>query len=38
VYQLRAHLQGRGLAPPPLPELKVPPELDPKHGQAEAEE
>ena len=38
VYQLRAHLQGRGMAPPPLPELKVPPELDPKHGQPEAEE
>jgi flagellar biosynthetic protein FlhB len=29
VYQLRAHLQGRGAMPPPLPELKVPPELDP---------
>jgi flagellar biosynthetic protein FlhB len=38
VYQLRAHLQGRGMAPPPLPELRVPPELDPKHGQPEAEE
>jgi flagellar biosynthesis protein FlhB len=31
VYQLRAHLQGRGAPPPPLPELKVPPELDPLH-------
>jgi flagellar biosynthetic protein FlhB len=31
VYQLRAHLQGRGAMPPPLPELKVPPELDPLH-------
>jgi flagellar biosynthesis protein FlhB len=38
VYQLRAHLQGRGMAPPPLPELRVPPELDPKHGQTEAEQ
>ncbi len=38
VYQLRAHLLGRGKAPPPLPELKVPPELDPMHGVAEAEE
>jgi hypothetical protein len=28
---LRAHLQGRGTPPPPLPELKVPPELDPLH-------
>ncbi len=32
VYQLRAHLQGRGAKPPPLPELKVPPELDPLHA------
>ena len=31
VYQLRAHLQGRGAPPPPLPELKVPAELDPLH-------
>jgi flagellar biosynthetic protein FlhB len=31
VYQLRAHLQGRGAPPPPLPELKVPPQLDPLH-------
>jgi flagellar biosynthetic protein FlhB len=37
VYQLRAHLQGRGAMPPPLPALNVPPELDPKHGQPEAE-
>jgi flagellar biosynthesis protein FlhB len=37
VYQLRAHLQGRGMAPPPLPQLQVPPELDPQHGQPEAE-
>lgn len=36
VYQLRAHLQGRGTAPPPLPELQVPAELDPLHGDAEA--
>jgi flagellar biosynthetic protein FlhB len=33
VYQLRAHLQGRGAPPPPLPELNVPPELDPLHDQ-----
>lgn len=31
VYQLRAHLQGRAPEPAPLPELKVPPELDPSH-------
>ena len=31
--QLRAHLQGRGAMPPPLPELKVPPELDPLHDR-----
>jgi flagellar biosynthetic protein FlhB len=37
VYQLRAHLQGQGKAPPPLPELRVPAELDPKHGAAEVE-
>ena len=36
VYQLRAYLQGRGTAPPPLPELQVPAELDPLHGDAEA--
>jgi flagellar biosynthetic protein FlhB len=36
VYQLRAHLQGRGAMPPPLPELKVPPELDPLHDMPEA--
>ncbi len=36
VYQLRAHLQGRGAEPAPLPELKVPPELDPLHETAEA--
>jgi hypothetical protein len=34
---LRAHLQGRGAKPPPLPELKVPPELDPLHDLPEAE-
>jgi len=34
VYQLRSHLQGQGKAPPPLPQVQVPPELDPKHGQA----
>jgi flagellar biosynthetic protein FlhB len=38
VYQLRAHLEGRGAMPPPLPTLQVPPELDPRHGQPEAEE
>ena len=38
VYQLRAHLQGQGKAPAPLPELKVPPELDPRHGLPEADE
>jgi flagellar biosynthetic protein FlhB len=38
VYQLRAHLQGRGAAPAPLPELKVPPELDPLHHKPEAAE
>jgi len=38
VYQLRAHLQGRGAMPPPLPELRVPPELDPRHGDPEAEQ
>lgn len=37
VYQLRAHLQGRGAMPPPLPQVAVPPELDPKHGQPEAD-
>ena len=36
VYQLRAHLQGRAGAPAPLPALKVPPELDPLHGDPEA--
>ena len=38
VYQLRAHLQGRGAKPAPLAELRVPPELDPKHGDPEAEQ
>ncbi len=38
VYQLRAHLQGQAKAPAPLPELKVPPELDPKHGVPDADE
>ena len=38
VYQLRAHLQGRAAMPPPLPELRVPPELDPRHGDPEAEQ
>ncbi|MBN8494971.1 MAG: flagellar biosynthesis protein FlhB, partial [Burkholderiales bacterium] len=37
VYQLRAHLQGRAAMPPPLPELPVPPEMDPKHGDPEAD-
>ena len=37
VYQLRAHLQGRAAMPPPLPELPVPPELDPKHSDPEAD-
>ena len=36
VYQLRAHLQGRAPQPAPLPALKVPPELDPLHGDAGA--
>jgi flagellar biosynthetic protein FlhB len=36
VYQLRAHLQGQAPEPAPLPELKVPPELDPQHGDPEA--
>jgi len=29
VYQLRAAMSGRGAMPPDLPELSVPPELDP---------
>jgi flagellar biosynthetic protein FlhB len=37
VYQLRAHLQGRGAAPLPLPELKVPPELDPLYDKPQAD-
>jgi flagellar biosynthetic protein FlhB len=37
VYQLRAALQGRAAMPQAMPELKVPAELDPQHGQAEAE-
>jgi len=37
VYQLRAHLQGRGAPPAPLPELKVPPELDPLNDTPQAE-
>ncbi|HMO47076.1 MAG TPA: EscU/YscU/HrcU family type III secretion system export apparatus switch protein [Rubrivivax sp.] len=36
VYQLRAHLQGRGAAPQ-LPEVQVPPELDPLHAEAEVD-
>ena len=36
VYQLRAHLQGRGAAPQ-LPEVQVPPELDPLHAEAQAD-
>jgi flagellar biosynthetic protein FlhB len=36
VYQLRAHLQGKAPEPAPLPALKVPPELDPMHGDPEA--
>jgi flagellar biosynthetic protein FlhB len=36
VYQLRAHLQGKAPEPAPLPTLKVPPELDPQHGDPEA--
>ena len=36
VYQLRAHLHGRAPQPAPLPALKVPPELDPLHGDAGA--
>jgi flagellar biosynthetic protein FlhB len=37
VYQLRAHLQGAGAAPLPLPELKVPPELDPLNDKPQAD-
>jgi flagellar biosynthetic protein FlhB len=37
VYQLRAALQGRAAMPQAMPELKVPAELDPQHGQPEAE-
>ena len=36
VYQLRAAMQGRGALPGDLPELAVPQELDPHHGQPEA--
>ena len=36
VYQLRAAMQGRGALPGDLPELAVPKELDPLHGQPEA--
>jgi flagellar biosynthetic protein FlhB len=36
VYQLRAHLQGRAAMPAALPELKVPPELDPLHDMPQA--
>ena len=36
VYQLRAAMQGRGALPGDLPELAVPAELDPHHGQPEA--
>lgn len=41
VYQLRAAMAGRGPEPGPLPELNVPPELDPHHrnnGPTEADE
>lgn len=41
VYQLRAAMAGRGPEPGPLPELNVPPELDPHHkpnAPREAEE
>lgn len=34
VYQLRAAMAGRGPEPGPLPELNVPPELDPHHHKA----
>ncbi len=33
VYQLRAAMDGRGKPPGPLPDLKVPVELDPHHGK-----
>ena len=36
VYQLRAHLQGKAREPAPLPELRVPAELDPQHGETGA--
>jgi len=38
VYQLRASLAGRGPAPGELPELNVPPELDPHHKPKATEE
>ena len=38
VYQLRAHLQGRAAKPAPLAPLRVPPELDPKRDDPEAEQ
>lgn len=38
VYQLRAAMAGRGPEPGPLPELNVPPELDPHHKKAAAPE
>lgn len=34
VYQLRAALQGQGTMPAAMPELHVPPELDPNAGSA----
>ena len=37
VYQLRAALQGRAAMPAAMPELIVPAELDPLHGQPEGE-
>jgi flagellar biosynthetic protein FlhB len=37
VYQLRAHLQGKAPEPAPLPDLTVPPELDPLNDTPEAD-
>lgn len=37
VYQLRAATAGRGLPPGDLPELAVPPELDPANAKVDAE-
>jgi len=36
VYQLRNAMSGRGREPGPLPDLPVPPELDPQNPAAQA--